>query len=471
MKAVWYNLRLHALQEAGSTRIAIDQTGYILEIFEGYPTSSGIAQQTMRDFMAAVNNILPIGCTADDFAAGNIVDYDVPQAAHQQSQNAVWIDPIRDAVYTKLLDPTETKHRLFDGTHFNAKAVEKWLVLDETILRLLLVVFILTSGVCVRGFQFKSFRFQKSDTHNRNVWLLRTGIFVFANPNAKQRHIKLAPTLHSFPSSITKQLAFYIYIIRPSVIRLLSEMGKEPPEPYTYTIWAYITPRHRSHTKLEWKGSDVNQALKSTISARLGTILHVRLARQINQAIFRNKYPAMFQSLTERSPLESSNGIEPLKQYGLHCKFPNLTTMDAYQAVKLLAVSEIWQAGLAVGPLNDAWQLLAAGSHLFPTETHLKIAFLHARHMIHIHYGVAHGLAESGKLASELLETKPFLYGQQVSCLSMDWTSSNGYCLDQFHDMGDSWRSSPQISVAGCSFWTWYTSCWCNITTLRSCCV
>jgi hypothetical protein len=325
------------------------------------------------------------------------------------------MDPIRDDIYAKLLDPTERTHRLFNGTRFNPKSLEQWLALDQTILRLLLVVFSLTAGVCIRGFQFKSFHFDTSDTQNRNVWLLATGVFILANPTAKQLRAKLAPTLFSLPLSMTKHLAFYFYIIRPIIIRLLPEISREPHGPYSYNIWAYITPRHRQQCTLEWTGSDVNQALKSILKEQLGAVLHVRMVRQINQAVFRSKYPGMFQSFLETSSLEAGSRIQQLKRYGRRCNFPNLSTMDSYQAVKLLAVSEIWQAGLGVGPLNDAWQPFAAGSHLFPTETNCKIAFLHARHAIGIHYGVAQGLTGSDKRACQLLEEKPFLYGQQVS--------------------------------------------------------
>jgi hypothetical protein len=406
------------LQDTGATTISIDPNGFLIKIFDGYPIPLMIdmrqwcclATQTISDFASAVNDILPTRITADGFPVNDIVDHDLARAAHIQEHNAVWMDPIRDAVCAKLLDPKESRHRLFNGVRFNPKAVEKWLALDQDILTLLLTVFALTAGACVRGFQFKSFRFDATDNSSRNMWLLASGSFILANPIAKQLGTKLAPTLLSFPPVITKYLAFYIYIVRPVIILLLPRMGKEAGV-YSSVIWARVTPRRRTQNKWEWTGRDATQALKKTTQQKMGLGLHLRMIRQIVQAIFRDKYPAMFESIL---PNSGGVGTCPLQQYSQHCNFPVLSTMDSYQAVKLLAVSEIWQAGIEVGPLNEAWQSWALGSRLFPSHTYDNLAFLHARHTIAFHYGVGQGVEGSDKCACQLLKEKPFLYGSQV---------------------------------------------------------
>lgn len=84
------------------------------------------------------------------------------------------------------------------------------------------------------------------------------------------------------------------------------------------------------------------------------------LAHQVSQAIFRNKFPQLFS--------DAPTMLNELHLYGNCCGFPSWPDLPTEAAVKLLAVSQIWQAMLEVEPVSSIWMPLVEGSHIFPSE-------------------------------------------------------------------------------------------------------
>lgn len=84
------------------------------------------------------------------------------------------------------------------------------------------------------------------------------------------------------------------------------------------------------------------------------------LARQVSQAIFCDKFPQLFS--------DALTMLNELHLHGNFCGFSSWPDLPTEAAVKLLAVSQIWQAMLEVEPVSSIWMPLVEGSHIFPSE-------------------------------------------------------------------------------------------------------
>ncbi|THH08749.1 hypothetical protein EW146_g8891 [Bondarzewia mesenterica] len=233
-------------------------------------------------------------------------------------------------------------------------------------------------------------------------------------PRAKQSNIRIADALFAFPRSMSTHLVYYFYIIRPLICDHLQAMARSVPE-YDSLIWSRTLPLRRRDNKWLWIGVDVGKALQHHTKDHFGFALFPATARQITLAIFREKFPQLFENFFIPAFEKGADRTLPiaLKTYGYNCHFPTFENMDMNQAVCLLALTEIWQATLAIGPLNEAWRDIVEGSHLFPTIIHGRLAFEVARNAVGIYYGVHGGNPEVQALIQALLIDLPFLYGSK----------------------------------------------------------
>lgn len=423
MKRVWHVVHPFSMIEESTIKFQMAPNGHTLHIHDGLSlrsislnTWASEASLLIGAFNNAVNGLCPSGLgIGSTFSAEKIDDHDVLMAPHMQAHNKTWMDPIRDELEKRLLDPSEKFHRLCtSGTGKpDTRAARKWLVLDQQVLSLLATVFSLTCGMPLRGWQFASLFFNHTPAHLRNIWVLLGGQVVVANPRSKQRNRLFAPTLFAFPLGISTHLLYYLFIIRPIACKIFQHLG-ENVEVYSNEIWARpVWRRNRVVEPYRWTGEDISKTIKHNTKPLVGVALTPALIRQIMQAVFRHKFPRLFELCFT---IDAPASTDSLSQYGLRC-IPK-SCMPPEQGGKLLAVSQIWQAALAVGVINEVWREVAIGSHIFPATKNIPYAREQARGTMNRHFSVGAGNILNKERVAMLLSEFNFLTSSEVRCLS-----------------------------------------------------
>ena len=320
----------------------------------------------------------------DSFIANEVSDVkNLAAAPHRQPQNKAWINGYQnrllDKIYADLSTGTENKK-------IDPIKARNWLAAEQTALGILANIFCLACGINFRGWQLSSIRYDCSDSESRNVWIIDQTIVV-SHPKAKQRHVDYAPTLVAFPKALSLSLIFYLYLVHPIACKILKALDLDDAMHLTF-LWVNSVPVKASQPPSPWDGKCVSSCLRKFTREKMEVSLSPLLTRQISQAVMRDKFPQLFSKITTNETM--------LSEYGRQCEFPPWKDIKPDRAVKLLAVSQIWQAMLGLGPVMPAWLPIVEGSHIFSFERpdNWETASFSARRLLAIHLKEGQALNE-----------------------------------------------------------------------------
>ena len=358
---------------------------------DGYRWKFGRGSQTMTLNMRAWSfackaaieafeaSVISLSCGRFDgfflaFCGHQIEDRKVQAAPYRQSCNQSWMQQIMEDLYQEIYKS------LKDGKgSLNSSKADMWFQQEQCALSSLAQIFCLAVGVPFRGWQLASVYWDCSQTQKRNVWVLKDGRVIVSHPQAKQRNKVTAPTLVSFPQTMSSILSFYLFIIRPIACKILSDLQLDSSLHAT-TVWVHsITcKRKKIQVPSPWTGAHVSQVLKDFTKTKMGWAMSPLSGRQATQAVFRDMFPQLFSSPGGKS------SFAELDQYGHQCGFPSWKDLPVEKGVRLLAVSQIWQALLNIDPVNPVWRSMLENSLMFSWEEtkNLEKASLCAHHQI-----------------------------------------------------------------------------------------
>ncbi|KIL56003.1 hypothetical protein M378DRAFT_1039922 [Amanita muscaria Koide BX008] len=381
---VWLKVDRYALEETGSMQFNSSGDGHTWSFGRlGVPPK----QIDMRTWAMACEAagtgfreaVLSLAIDADFVEKSmslmhKIKDEGIRLAPHRQVQNLTWMAPIQSWLRKVVFDQISTIDAEIDLHQANC-----WLKKEQMALESLANVFLLSTGVSFRGWQLSSIRFDCSESSNRNVWIVDE-TFIATHPKAKQRNKEFTPTLVAFPKQLFPHISIYLYLIRPVACEVLKALHRDS-SCHSSVLWAHSIPSegHSSQPLTAWSGHDVALCTGKLTKNITGIAITPLLARQVTQAIFRDKFPQLFSDV----PTEL-NVLNELYLYGNRCGFPSWADLPGEAAVKLLAVSQIWQAMLEVEPVVSMWMPLVEGSHIFPSERkeNWEVAFLTAYRLL-----------------------------------------------------------------------------------------
>ncbi|KAF8879434.1 hypothetical protein CPB84DRAFT_1687963, partial [Gymnopilus junonius] len=324
----------------------------------------------IRNFMDAVKGLLFNTKTLDDFRPQLMTDVKSMNAApHRQIQNQDLLTPYRERLKKEIFSTLSTDNQKVD----TIKA-ETWLKAEQAALTILAIILCLAGGISFRGWQLSSIRFDSSDSQRRNVWIIDKTCVV-SHPKAKQRQVDYAPTLLAFPRSITTYLILYLYYIRPIACCILRALDRDD-ELHSTLLWVNPMPTKNSALPSPWDGQCISTRLQNFTAENMGIPLSPSRVRQISQAVMRDKFAQLFSATMEMEPI--------LMEYGQICEFPPWHDLEPGRAVCLLAISQIWQAMLGLGPVMPVWLPIVDGSHIFPSESsdNWEMAFISAKNLV-----------------------------------------------------------------------------------------
>lgn len=295
-------------------------------------------------------------------------DTHVKEAPHQQIENMKDVSQLQKEVYDDLRSRSGDNY-LFGNTDELEQAMNTYLEQDQYILTRIAAIFSLSSGPCPRAWQLGGLQFGSSDENDRNLWILKDGRLILGNFPSKQRHRKIANVFFPFPHDASKYLAAYFYILRPVLLKILTDDLQADVTPtYSNVIWAFPIPNEKSADPLQWKGPEISTAVRDCTKKSLAPLL----IRQVSHAVLRDKFPQLFQTCFSKDKAETIS--EELHLYGSKVGFPPQLNLQSDEAVKLLAVAEIWQATFGLGQFKKAWQSMVSDAHVFPTTKHTQFA-------------------------------------------------------------------------------------------------
>lgn len=418
MRRLWHSLSFAARGELGTTQMSISPDGQIFHVSRGLSPPLDVslfkwakaAKKSIEVFQESVQKLVPDDMLVNEFAFENIRDDNSPRSVHEQKLNRTWLYPMQQNLQRELFHRRGQKNPI--PLHSSNTTVSNWLSLDQQAQSALAACFALTCGICIRGWQFIQLCFGNAEDKDRNLWVLSNGLIIIANPISKQRHRACAPTLFAFPRTLSKFLAYYLFVIRPAVSDFLQGDGLDVSI-YRSRIWAYaiVPPLRKKSPSLLWTGCDISKAIKFHTSNLLGVSITPIMLRQVAQGVFRDKLPGLFENCFRSTSTNVATGSSLLKNYERACRFPELPNIPPDRPVLLLSVSEIWHAMLDVGPLNKAWAPMVAGSHFFQARFSDELAFATARQAIKSDYRICGNQPDSCQHARRLLSTLPFIYG------------------------------------------------------------
>ncbi|EDR13487.1 uncharacterized protein LACBIDRAFT_322458 [Laccaria bicolor S238N-H82] len=283
-----------------------------------------------------------------------IKDVGIRLAPHQQVQNLRWMGPIQSQLRKLVFDHIS----VIDGEiQVDLHQANCWLEQEQMALDSLANILVLSTGVSFCGWQLSSVRFDCSELMDRNVWIV-DNTFIATHPKAKQCNREFVPTPVAFPKKLFSYIAVYLYFIRPVACNVLKALNRD----FSYhssILWAHSIPLE-GHVLRAWSGRDVALCTGRLMKKLTGLRITPLLACQVSQAIFHDKFPQLFSDVP--------TVLNELYLYGNRCRFPSWLDLLTEAAVKLLTVSQIWQAMLEVEPVSSIWMPLVEGCCILPSE-------------------------------------------------------------------------------------------------------
>lgn len=362
---IWSHVNQDAWESPGSTSLVAHDDGFRWTLQRSVDRLitldmrkwAATCEFAIRNFQQAITTLL----TADNravlttFPFEKIQDHDARGAPHRQPTNEMWLTPLRDTVSNDIVQSLSVASEL------SSLQVQKWLNKEQEALRYLALIFCLGCGISFRGWQLSSIFFDCSDEVDRNVWILKDGTIIVANPKAKQRNMDRFPTLLAFPKCMSKHIAFYLYVIRGVACDLL-KLSNVDASLHSICLWVQSNKIKKSKIQpaTPWTGLHISKIVQAFTQKVMGVSLSPLTIRQAAQAVFRDKFPCLFSLGPIQSDWAFDNFQEHCHQYG----FPTLQ-MSPESCGRLLTVSQIWQALLNLESVNPAWLSTVDTSHMF----------------------------------------------------------------------------------------------------------
>ncbi|EDR05382.1 uncharacterized protein LACBIDRAFT_303342 [Laccaria bicolor S238N-H82] len=370
---------------------------------------SATSASAMVEFQNSVERLLPDGVDISNFPLEVISDDLISLApVHKQSVNEGALQPWTDRVYSAFMDPSESRHRLFSGHWLTATALDQWLKLEQTeVLTSLAKVFSLCCGIGIPEFKFGYIIFDPPPGCNRNIWLLKNGLFAFNDPTKSYGRSDTMTRFFAIPRGVTRHLAVFLYVLRPFGIRLLKLQQRHVPY-YSSNIWALVQRSRYLNGQNDWlwSGRRIAMQIKVITNKFFGVTLTPTLIREIVFRLTSQYLPCLLNG-QHYSPVDQQaqhSMHTSLCHYGWVSHFPPIEQLRLNHPARQLAVSEIWQAILRLGPMNDGWSGAVTTSQLTKGLFRRMEAIQIARCLIFDKYGV-----RSSASALKVLGDLPFV--------------------------------------------------------------
>ncbi|PPR04899.1 hypothetical protein CVT24_007142 [Panaeolus cyanescens] len=372
---VWACVNGHAYEEPGSTIFASQHDGYRWAF--GKSTShmktidmrlwSKACENAIQLFQQSVELIIFQNHVTNQFSElleqyplSLLKDSYSPASPHRQEGNSLWTTEFQKSWTQKAFGIGATTDSI-DST----KVLES-LNKERAVLSHLTTILSLGCGVSLRSWQFASVYYDSFEDSLRNVWFL-DGSFVVTHPKAKQRNVARAPSLHALPKCISHHLMVYLYLFRPLLCNALLRMDVDTGG-YAYAVWCSMhhstTPKTTSKptptsiVPQYWSGTSIGTVLKSSTKATIGIPVTPLLARQVSQAVFRDKFPQLMETA----------GIRPtIVMQTLSTVWPSWPTIASSIGIQMMMVSRVWQDMLQIEQLESTWKDSIIGHHMLGT--------------------------------------------------------------------------------------------------------
>ena len=217
-------------------------------------------------------------------------------------QNAAVFEDLVQKVYDGLMKDEEERFRI---SHMNDRrrrvlatkneGHQKWLDLEENLLKHLLCTICLTSGIPPRSFQLADFRYTSSADAKRNLYILKSTV-VIGWPRSKSFNRTIQAALWALPSVLGEALLLYLGVIRRVSITFTKAIGRVPAV-QTLTHFFVTAPSVAGEKRVNqpiWTGSQINRVLKTTLaSSPLEAELTPSILRHVCTAIYKTHFPQM----------------------------------------------------------------------------------------------------------------------------------------------------------------------------------
>lgn len=254
------------------------------------------------------------------------------------------------------------------GQQLDVRKFVDWMDKEQSALKDLAIIFCLACGISFRSWQLASICYNSSEKEKRNTYVLKDGTVICSHPLAKQRNKDRESTFLAFPIALSRHISFHLFIMKPAVCKLLSEIDSTGIQVGSYSthIWVH-SPFSESEEKppgSQWNGRYVSDITMSFTKKAVGIEITPLLARQITHAVFRDTLPQLF--------LKPSISLSQLDLYGHGCGFPNWNDIKVEECVRILSISKIWQALIEIDSFTPEafWMPLVEGSLYFGKERH-----------------------------------------------------------------------------------------------------
>lgn len=379
---------------------------------------------SILEFKTAVDALLPENSSQliSNFPLDKIVDTYEPSAIHLQNDNRSLLDPLRDHLKSLLFMPNEGRHQLFSSTGIIQERVDQWFNLDQLVLGKMAAALSLSNALIVGEGYFKRLQYDSSSGQQRNLWILRNRMVVLSNAVAILKSFGIKADLYIFPADMVRTVIFYFTILRPLACIILQLIHKEIPS-YGISIWAHYNSHSRRSSNKNlpinwlWSGEEISHCLRVLTFKYMGVALTPSITHAITKSIFQKAFASLFEISQENSIVDDQAQhltSTSIVHYGHLCHFPPFTNIRSDQPVKFLAVEQIWQAFIGLGPINEAWHSLSIHSGLFPSFNDDNLYLEVARGAVNRFYGLGSGLSDYKSCAQALLNDAPFMRGLKV---------------------------------------------------------
>jgi len=421
-KSVWFIVAPVARSERSDLGFTFDPDGQAINVpdannvFQPIPFSklSSLAMDAISCFTNTIQTFLPSRGPNpklyEKFASHHLTDdLNQQQAVFQQPENKSWLDGlVEQAVQGSkvLLLKNEQKRAL--------------LCREKDILQALATAFLLTCGIPPRPSQVKTLRYDWDEKTGspRNLFIV-FGLVALGNPEAKQLGQTTRECLWALPLSLGTPVMFYLGVIRPVLIRVLSCLKGEISQ-YSMSIFVHPFPVKNS---LLWDGAMVNSALQKhmpTLPIKFtGTLL-----RSATTAMLRRHFPSLTNAdLSPDSLLDLQSQHRRRTgdtHYGRDFDIPRSLAMTIDRARGYIAVSQAIQKLYGLGEPNESSRLILSSSHLLASGRHEDIALMEARFQVssvYLHLAGDGQQLSVQALVGNVLRTAPYIAADDVSAL------------------------------------------------------
>lgn len=371
-----------------------------------------VVHHSTTDFISQVKAALPLDAAVTDLPLHLLSDDFSATPLHNQHANSKVLKPFLANYWNQVL----AGQPFYGNAGLNRIEIDKWLAQYDACFPKAASAIMLNSG----GIDDAAFRHQCYAGLNRTVFLLKNGTVAFTNPISSNRKISRRVAFITVPPDISHYFLTLLIILLPIANQLRHLKGQINPLHSTH-LW--ILPRRHTTGRCKW-GYDSNSAnatLTPLTLEMLGVALTGKVICKMIWQLLSAEFPLLFHNfMLLRSPVDDlaqHQYATGLRAYGKLTHFPQFNHLTSDKAIRGQTFCEIWHALTKCGPISEMWKGLVVGSRLFPVEYFPGLALRVARKMVLSNYGIhmEHSLQGRKQLVENLLKTKPFLQGIDVS--------------------------------------------------------